>query len=229
PVAYVVGEREFWSLALTVTAATLTPRPETETLVEAVLRRVGGRERPLAVLDLGTGSGSLLLALLAELPAARGIGVDRSEAAVRVALGNAARLGIADRAAFVVGDWTRSIGGVFDVVVANPPYVANGDLDALAPEISRYEPRLALDGGADGLDAFRAIVPALADLVAEDGLAALEVGAGQVPAVQAMLARALPWEAAVETVDDLAGVTRCVLLKRRRPGKISLGNAANVG
>ncbi len=225
PTAYVVGEREFWSLAFTVTAATLTPRPETETLVGAVLDRVD-RGRPLSLLDLGTGTGCLLLALLAELPAAHGTGVDLSEAAVRVAQGNAARLGLGARAGFVVGDWSRAIGGVFDVVVANPPYVATGELDGLAPEV-RAEPILALDGGADGLDAVRAIVPALPELVAEDGLAALEVGAGQAPAVEAMLASL--GEGAVETVDDLAGIARCVLLKRPGRGKISLGNAPDVG
>lgn len=225
PTAYVVGEREFWSLAFTVTAATLTPRPETETLVGAVLDRVD-RGRPLSLLDLGTGTGCLLLALLSELPAAHGIGVELSEAAVRVAQGNAARLGLGARAGFVVGDWSQAIGGVFDVVVANPPYVATGELDGLAPEV-RAEPILALDGGTDGLDAVRAIVPALPELVAEGGLAALEVGAGQASAVKAMLASL--GEGAVETVDDLAGIARCVLLKRPGRDKISLGNAPDVG
>lgn len=220
PVAYITGEREFWSLPFAVTRATLSPRPETETVVAAVLDRVARGARPRRLLDLGTGSGCLLLALLAELPEAAGVGVDASEAAVRVARDNAARLGLTQRATFIVGDWTAPIGARFDAIVANPPYVASGAIAALAPEVATYEPRLALDGGPDGLTAYRAIARSLSDVLDDGGLAAFEVGAGQATAVVAMLAGALPGTTVIETVRDLAQVERCVVARRRTADKI---------
>jgi release factor glutamine methyltransferase len=212
PLAYVLGVKEFWSLPLSVTPATLTPRPETETLVEAALALSPAGPRPARLLDLGTGSGCLLLAVLGERPAAFGVGVDRSAAAARVARANAATLGLADRAAFVVGDWLTPIGGRFDLVVANPPYVADAEIDRLEPEIARHEPRLALAGGADGLDAYRVILPELSRILTRSGVAIFEVGAGQASAV-ADLARAARLQL-VETRCDLAGIVRCVAVAR---------------
>ena len=212
PLAYVLGIKEFWSLPFAVTPATLTPRPETETLVEAALALSPAGRGPARLLDLGTGSGCLLLAVLGERPAAHGVGVDRSEAAVRVARANAATIGLADRAAFVVGDWLSPIGGRFDLVVANPPYVADAEIDRLEPEVARHEPRLALAGGADGLDAYRRILPEISRVLTRSGVAILEVGAGQVSAV-ADLARAARLQL-VETRCDLAGIVRSVAVAR---------------
>ncbi len=211
PLAYLVGCREFWSLPFRVTRDTLVPRPDSETLVEAALAWVA-EYRPdgggLSVLDLGTGSGCLLLALLSALPVAHGVGVDLSAAATAVARDNAAALGLASRASFVVGDWGESLAGGFDLVIANPPYVADAEWPSLAPEIVRFEPRLALAGGNDGLDGYRAIVPQLRRLVAPGGAVVLEVGAGQSRRVAAMLADIGLQD--IETQNDLGGVGRCV-------------------
>ena len=214
PIAYITGEREFWSLTFAVTPATLSPRPETETVVAAVLDNLAERTRSLRVLDLGTGSGCLLLALLTELPGATGVGVDLSEAAIRVARANARRLGLAARAAFVVGDWAAPIGERFDAIVANPPYVASGAIAGLAPEVAAFEPRIALDGGSDGLAVYRMLAPMVPGLLAREGLAAFEVGAGQAAAVAAMLGAVRARATAVATYRDLAGIERCVVVRR---------------
>ncbi len=207
PLAHIVGHREFWSLSLAVTRDTLIPRPESETVVEAALAHVRDRDAPLSVLDLGTGSGCLLLALLSELPRARGVGVDISGAALGVALANADALGLGDRTRLVEGGWD-AVGGRYDLIVANPPYVADGDLDGLAPEVARFEPRRALAAGIDGLDAFRAVVPLLPRRLAAGGAAFLEVGAGQAEAVAAM-ARQQGMQV-IEIKKDLSGLPRCV-------------------
>ncbi|MGE0748662.1 MAG: peptide chain release factor N(5)-glutamine methyltransferase [Rhodospirillales bacterium] len=212
PVAYLSGRREFWSLDLAVTPASLIPRPDSETVVEAVLALLPNRDVPLSVLDLGTGSGCLLLALLSELPAARGLGVDVDPDALAVAAENAARLGLAGRAAFRRGDWGAGLDGAFDVVVSNPPYIRHGDIDGLDPDVALFEPRRALDGGADGLDAYRAIAADLPRMVAPGGIAALEVGADQAGAVTALLAGADFLD--LGTRCDLAGRPRCVMLRR---------------
>jgi release factor glutamine methyltransferase len=191
PVARIVGMKEFWSLPFTVNAATLVPRPETETVVEAALAAVdagGARNRPLRMLDIGTGSGALLLALLAELPNASGIGTDISIAAVQIARSNATRNGLADRAGFVACDVAEALCGPFDLVVSNPPYVARDSIAQLAPGVRDYEPHIALDGGADGLDAYRAIAAKVPRVLASQGHLSLELGAGQNAAVAAILA-----------------------------------------
>ncbi|TVS00918.1 MAG: peptide chain release factor N(5)-glutamine methyltransferase, partial [Rhodospirillales bacterium] len=208
PLAQILGEREFWSLRFHVTSDVLVPRPESETLVEAVLDRVRDRSRPVRIVDLGTGSGCLLLALLSELPAASGVGVDRSWPALRVAQDNANRLGLARRAQFVQGDWTAPFTGRFDVIVANPPYIPTDVLATLEPEVARYEPRQALDGGADGLAAYRALIPGSAAILGDHGMVAVEVGAGQAEAVAVLMRdHGLTGTA---TRADLAGVPRCV-------------------
>jgi release factor glutamine methyltransferase len=207
----VLGHREFWSLDFVVTEATLNPRPDSETLVEEVL--AARRDRPPArILDLGTGTGCLLLSLLKEWPGAWGMGVDRSEAAARVARLNAVRLGLESRSAVVVGDWADALDGTFDVVVANPPYIPDREIAGLAPEVARFEPRGALSGGPDGLDAYRSIARMLPRLLADGGIVALEVGAGQAPDVARLLAAGGLSD--VRTARDLGSVERVVSAKK---------------
>jgi release factor glutamine methyltransferase len=203
PVSRILGVREFWSLPFRVTADTLDPRPDSETVVEAALEAVADRDRPLVLLDLGTGTGCLLLALLSELPRARGVGVDISSAACAVARTNAASLGLGRRASFVVGDWGRGLKGAFDLIIANPPYIPDTDIDGLEPEVVRFEPRLALRGGSDGLARYRALAPDVVRLLAPGGKAVVEVGAGQASAVRSIFAaRGMT---SIATRRDLAG------------------------
>jgi release factor glutamine methyltransferase len=205
PVAYITGHREFWSLDLAVTPDVLIPRPDSETLIEAALH-AWGKRRPATILDLGTGSGALLLAALSEWPNARGLGVDRSPAALAVAQGNADRLGFGRRAAFLLGDWGAGVRGRFDLILANPPYVETGA--DLSPEVRR-EPAQALFAGADGLDDYRRLVPQLADLLTPAGIAVLEIGHTQAAAVLA-LAVAAGMTGTVRR--DLGGRDRCLVL-----------------
>jgi release factor glutamine methyltransferase len=214
PVARILGIKEFWSLALHVNAATLVPRPETETVVEAALAaidRQGWRSRPLRVADLGTGCGAIVLALLSELPHAFGVGSDTSCRALSVARENARRLGLG-RAAFLACDMAAALRGPFDVIVSNPPYVASGDIAKLAPEVRLFDPHAALDGGSDGLDSYRALAAAIPALLAPDGLCVVEVGAGQSKAVAALFAAA--GLATVPPQPDLRGVPRALVAKR---------------
>lgn len=206
PVAYIIGRKSFWTLELAVTPAVLIPRPDSETLIETALARA---ERPPGrILDLGTGSGALLLAALSAWPQAWGVGVDRSAAALAVARGNARALGLAGRAAFVQGNWGTALSGRFDLVLANPPYVGIGG--PVDPAVAAFEPAMALFAGRDGLEAYRALLPDVARLLAPGGLAVLELGAGQAPAVTA-LARRLGL--AGDTVPDLAGHPRALWLR----------------
>lgn len=189
PISRIRGRREFRGLDLAIGPAVLDPRPDTEIVVEAVLEAFAPRRADaLRVLDLGTGSGAILGALLTELPNAFGVGVDISAPACLLARCNLTRLGLASRARILCGDWTDALAMTFDIIVSNPPYVARADIAALMPDVRDYDPRLALDGGEDGLAAYRAIVPGLRGLLAPDGLAALEVGAGQAKAVAGILA-----------------------------------------
>ena len=214
PLAYIVGSREFWSLNFAIAPGILVPRPESETLVEEALRRLPVRDAPLRALDLGTGSGCLLLAFLSEKPRAFGLGVDNSQIAVVTARRNAGSLGLADRAKFIRGDWADGISGAFDPIFVNPPYLATSELPLLEPEVARYEPRTALDGGHDGLSAYRRILPSLALCLAPDGIAFLEIGQGQAKAVENLLAEAkLGMDG---TVCDLAGIPRCVVVRSGR-------------
>ena len=215
PMAHILGEREFWSLPIKVTPATLVPRPDSETVVETVLQRLPGRAAPLRILDLGTGGGCLLLALLSELGQARGLGIDRSGAALAVARENAIRLGLDGRASFATGDWLGGVAGVFDVVVANPPYIPDADIDGLEPEVARFEPRPALAGGRDGLDAYRALLPGLCGHLARGGFAVLEHGLGQADEIIALAARAAGL-AVIGAARDLGGHRRCLVLGRGR-------------
>jgi len=221
PVARIRGRREFWSLPFIVTPAVLDPRPESETVVAAALRHVADRGPRSAILDLGTGSGCLMLALLHELPTAKGLGLDISPAAVIVARRNAEALGLARRAAFVVGSWGEAIAGRFDIVVANPPYIARPAMAGLAPEVVCYDPAIALDGGADGLMAYRALAGCLPRLIRGGGFAVVELGCGQEGAVADLFAQA--GLAAVEAVPDLAGHCR-VLVLRAGSNQKKIGN-----
>lgn len=226
PIAYIVGEKEFWSLGFAVDRRVLVPRPDSEALVEAALSQIKDRSWPLRILDLGTGSGCLLLALLSELPAAWGVGVDLSAAALDVARLNADRLGFTQRTAFLQGHWATAIGVPFDLVVANPPYVAEADWRQLEPEIVRHEPPLALLAGDDGLAAYRRILPDLARILAVGGVACLEMGAGQHDAVIDIAASA--GLECIRASSDLAGVVRCVQLQSAKaaPAEKWLGNKA---
>jgi release factor glutamine methyltransferase len=191
PVARIVGQKEFWSLPLTVTPAVLVPRPETETVVElalALLDHGGPRTRPLRIADLATGSGAILLALLSELPDAHGVGTDIDPDALSVARANAQRLHLGERTSFVECDYGAALTGPFDLVVSNPPYVARRDIATLAREVREHDPRHALDGGADGLSAYRAIAADAPRLLAPGGHLVLEIGAGQQQDVELLLA-----------------------------------------
>ncbi len=212
PMAHITGRRGFWTIELEVTADTLDPRPDTETLVEAVLAALPDRQAPLSLVDFGTGTGCILLALLSELPRATGLGIDISPGALAVAERNARRLGLAERAGFKLGDWGRGLAGRIDVITSNPPYIPESDLAALEPEVARWEPRTALTAGPDGLEAYRILAPQMAELLAPGGLAAVEVGKGQAPEVAALMGAA--GLVAVETRPDLAGVERCVLARK---------------
>jgi release factor glutamine methyltransferase len=189
---------------------TLDPRPDSETLIESALAALGERERVYRVLDFGTGSGCLLLALLSELPNALGTGVDRSEGALETARRNAAALGLGGRTQFVRGNWGDSLSGEWHVILTNPPYIPSQALQTLMPEVARYEPKLALDGGADGLEAYRVLAPEIARLLAPTGIAAVEVGDGQGPAVAAIMAQVGLVLRGIR--HDLSGVDRCIVL-----------------
>jgi release factor glutamine methyltransferase len=212
PVARIVGEKEFWGLPLELSSGTLVPRPDTETVVELALELLRAGEsldRPLRIADLGTGSGAILLALLSELPAARGIGTDISDDALRTAAANAARAGLSDRATFVACDYATGLSGPFDLVVSNPPYIRTADIAGLAAEVRNHDPLAALDGGADGLDAYRALIPQAARLLAPGGHLVVEAGQGQSGPIEAFMTNAgLTPEAAPKA--DLAGIPRAV-------------------
>lgn len=207
PMAYIRGSQGFWTLDFLVGRETLIPRPDSEALIEAALTL----PPPALVLDLGTGTGCLLLSVLHERPAAFGVGIDLHAAAAALARRNAERLGLADRAAFLCGDWAAAVRGPFDLILANPPYIEAAAIPTLMPDVACHEPASALDGGADGLVAYRAIVASLPDLLAPSGAAILELGIGQGPAVAA-LARQVGLVAHFRA--DLAGIDRAIVLVR---------------
>jgi release factor glutamine methyltransferase len=214
PLALILGRREFWSLEFAVSPATLIPRPESETLIEAAVAAFVHRAPPRLLLDLGTGTGCLLLAALSEFPAALGIGVDCSAEAASLAAGNAGALHLADRALFVCGDWAGPLDARFDLVLSNPPYVRTADLDGLMPDVARHEPRTALDGGPDGFAAWRRLLPALPRLLAPEGIAVLEIGAGQAETAARLAQKA---GFSVASRPDLAGTPRALVLRRALP------------
>lgn len=210
PVAHLLGAAEFWSLPFAVSPATLIPRPDSETLIEAALAAFPRRGSVRRVLDFGTGTGCLLLAALSEFPEAVGVGVDLVPDSAALARRNAAALGLGERAAFVAGSWGAALTGRFDLVLSNPPYVEAGAIPDLAPEVARHEPRSALDGGADGLDAYRALLPEVRRLLAADGRAVVELGQGQRSAIEALAGRSGLRPLGCRA--DLGGVDRALLL-----------------
>jgi release factor glutamine methyltransferase len=213
PVALILGHREFWSMDFEVSAATLIPRADSETLIEAALDAFSQRPPPRRILDLGTGTGCLLLALLRAFPDAFGVGIDLAPAAAALARRNSVRLGLGDRTAIVCGDWTDGIAGTFDLVVSNPPYIASDAVAGLMPDVADYEPRLALDGGADGYAAYRTILSRLGGVMVRDGVAVLELGVGQADRVGDM---ALASGLRMSLRADLACIARAAILTHGR-------------
>lgn len=208
PVSHILGRKGFWKIMLQVTPDVLTPRPDTETVVEYALRDFP-ETAPWRILDLGVGSGAIILALLAERPAAKGLGIDISEEALAVARDNAASLGLAGRLALLRGDWTAGLEGAeFDLVVANPPYIATEVIETLEPEVRDHEPRVALDGGADGLDYYRVLAPEILRVLKPGGRFAVEIGYDQKDAVEALFREA--GAVFVQTIRDLADRDRVV-------------------
>jgi release factor glutamine methyltransferase len=191
PTSRILGWREFWSMRFRVTPDTLDPRPDTETLIETACDAFAARrDEALRIVDFGTGTGAILAALLCEFPRATGVAVDLSPAAAAVARDNLQRLGFADRARVAVANWDEGLEGRFDLIASNPPYIPAADIAGLAPEVRDHDPRLALEGGADGLDAYRALARIAARRLSPGGLALFEVGAGQAEAVLALCAEA---------------------------------------
>lgn len=209
PVSHILGRKGFWKIMLSVTPDVLTPRPDTEVIVDYALKQFP-EQMPFNILDLGVGSGAILLAILAERPAARGLGVDVSEDALAVARENAANLGLAPRAALLRGDWTQGLDEAsFDLVVSNPPYIASEVIEGLEPEVKDYEPRLALDGGPDGLDAYRRLAPEILRVLKPGGAFAVEIGYDQKDAVEALFKATGASD--VQTLKDLALHDRVVV------------------
>jgi release factor glutamine methyltransferase len=207
PIAYITGTRDFWTITLTVRPGVLIPRADSETLIDAAVDHFAGGPGPGKILDLGTGSGALLLAALAEWPKARGVGVDASDLALAVASENAARLGIADRARMIPGGWTGT-GEAFDLVLCNPPYVRAGEM--LSRDVAAFEPASALYAGADGLDDYRALAPVIARQIAPGGIACVEIGADQGESAGLLFKEQ---GLQVKLRQDLGGRDRCLLLQ----------------
>ena len=220
PLAFILGRKAFWNFEIAVTQETLIPRPDSETLIEAAVTTFPKRN-VTRILDLGTGSGCLLLAALIEFPDASGIGVDRSEGAAAMARYNAIVLGLGARASFFCGDWAAALNAKFDLVLSNPPYIETAVIPGLMPEVAWYEPTLALDGGVTGLDAYHAVIASLPALLAPGGTAILELGAGQATAVADLAVAAGLTPGAPRL--DLAGVERALPL--RLGGKKTFGDA----
>ena len=212
PIARILGHKEFWGLRLALSPDTLVPRPETETIVESALAAVQDRRNDaLRIADLGTGSGAILLALLHELPRAFCIGTDLSVGALAAARANAAELRLSERAVFAACQYTSALRGPFDLLVSNPPYIETGDIDRLQIEVKNHDPRLALDGGADGLAAYRAIAGDARRVLAAGGALVVELGAGQLAAVSDIMANAGLTPTAPARA-DLAGIPRALTL-----------------
>ena len=214
PLAYIVAEREFWSLSFKVSPATLVPRPDSETVIEAALANIPDRDTALTVLDLGTGSGCLLLSLLHELPGATGVGVDRCPEALKIARENAKQLSLSERASFVCADWSNGLLASFNIILCNPPYISYEDLETLMPEVVNYEPRHALSGGSDGLESYRAVASLISDMLHVNGKIIFEIGMSQAADVSKILI-----ENGLQVIDnkkDLLGRPRCIVAQSSR-------------
>ena len=214
-VARIIGVREFWSLNFGLNEATLEPRPDSETLVETVLSLSPHKQAPHRILDLGTGSGCLLLSLLHERPNATGLGIDINPRAVEQATKNAVTLGLGERARFCQGNWLTGLSESFDIIISNPPYIPAADIPTLMPEVRDYDPMLALDGGDDGLTPYRFLIPQLARFLNPQGIVAVEVGITQAPYVENLFRQANFIN--VEIRKDLGGIDRCVTAQKQMP------------
>ena len=210
PLAYITGTQGFWTFEVAVSPATLIPRPDSETLIEAAIAARPNRAAVTSVLDLGTGTGCLLLAALVEFPAAIGIGTDRVPQAAALAAANASRLGLTHRADFLAADWAAPLRARFDLILSNPPYITTNDIPGLMRGVREHEPVTALDGGATGLAAYAHLIPAVKHLLKPGGLAIMELGAGQFPATAHLATQAGFTQ--IEARADLAGITRALLL-----------------
>jgi release factor glutamine methyltransferase len=218
PVARLLGTREFWGMPFRLSEATLVPRPDTETVVELALEIFRERKtsHPPRIADIGTGSGAILLALLHEIPDAFGVGTDLSLSALDTARGNAAALGLADRAAFVACSYAAALSGPFDLIVSNPPYIPSAEIPKLSVEVREHDPHLALDGGNDGYDAYRALIPQAAERLAPGGALIVEAGHGQAQNIETLMrAAALSVERPPKA--DLGGVLRAVSARKMPP------------
>jgi release factor glutamine methyltransferase len=209
PYSRIAGKREFWSLEFALSPDTLDPRADSETLIETALTLIPDRAAPLRILDLGTGSGALLLALLSELPSAWGVGVDIAPGAGRTARRNAAALGLDDRGHFLAGDWSAALRWQADLILANPPYIKAEELDHLAREVALYDPKRALDGGFDGLQAYREIAAMCRESLRPGGYVVLEIGAGRTRDVEAIMVKA--GFGLLTSRHDLGGIERCLV------------------
>ena len=210
PVSHILGRKGFWKIMLSVTPDVLTPRPDTEVIVDYVLKKFPDETAPFHILDLGVGSGAIVLSILAERPRAKGLATDISDEALAVARENAANLGLANQIAFARGNWTEGLADAsFDVVVSNPPYIASDVIETLEPEVRQFDPRLALDGGADGLDAYRHLAPEILRVLKPGGLFAVEIGYDQKDAVEALFNEVGAGD--VWTIKDLSTNDRVVV------------------
>ncbi len=209
PVAKIIGKKEFWGREFTVSGATLDPRPDSETIIEAVFELFPDKNAALKVIDFGTGTGCLLLTILAEYPNSLGIGVDLSENTLNIAKNNAGKLGLAKRGDFILNNWAGGIDGKFDLIISNPPYIKNSDIEHLAPEVSMHEPYLALAGGDDGLDCYRLLAPSSKHLLNKEGYIVFEFGMGQENDVRNIIKQA--GMQFISFRNDMAGVPRCVV------------------
>jgi release factor glutamine methyltransferase len=212
PVSQILGYKEFWSLKFEVSSDVLTPRPDSETVIEAIMKYIQKLTDPIRVLDLGTGSGCLLLALLSQYPNAEGVGVDIKKPAVLLAQKNAERLGLNNRSAFVVSDWGESVDSNFDVIISNPPYVSTAQINDLSPEVALYEPRCALDGGLDGLDSYRILFPFTKSTLVSGGLAFFEISYDQQEAIKTLAETSGLGVLGFQL--DIAGVPRVAILRQ---------------
>lgn len=212
PVARILGEKEFFGLDFGLNEATLVPRPDTETVVELALEQLPDQEKPWRLLDLGTGTGAIAIALLSRLPRASALGVDLSPAAAAMARANAGRNGVGQRFSVIVGAWSAALAGTFDLIVSNPPYIPSGDIAGLDPDVRLHDPALALDGGGNGLDAYRAILGDAGRILAPDGVVVLELGQGQAPSVSQIAAQ--HGFAVIRLQADYGGVDRALALRK---------------
>lgn len=210
PVAKIIGIKEFWGREFIVSGATLDPRPDSEALIEKVFEILPNKEVEFKVLDLGTGSGCLLLTILAEYPNSLGVGVDIASDTLHVARSNAEKLGLAKRSDFILNDWLEGMDGKFDLIISNPPYIKNSDIEKLAPEVSVHEPRLALLGGDDGLDCYRQIASQIKNLLNEKAYIVFEFGKGQEEDVRKILER--EGMKFISFKNDLTGTPRCIVV-----------------